>query len=145
MPLTNQEIGSLEFLKNLSPFERFLLQFISIIYEPVSVTFLNRVLAKADLSFSDDHRPGKVEIQAAIVKLHTLQLLDSLNQCPRVLAELLTREAVNDGRFSAMAALVEKEAPVSYSHGKWSTRCWRALRQFRFGVYGQDFDKIDEA
>ena len=44
-----------------------------------------------------------------------------------------------------LADLVEKEAPVSYQAGKWSTRCRRAMRQFRIGVYNGDFEKIDEA
>ncbi|MCI5160285.1 MAG: hypothetical protein D3906_18050, partial [Candidatus Electrothrix sp. AUS1_2] len=57
----------------------------------------------------------------------------------------MTRQAVKEGRFTDLAALIEQNAPVSYLYGKWVTRCQRALRQFRIGLYSGDFDKVDEA
>ena len=132
-------------IESLPPFEHFFLQLISIIYEPVSVNFLQICLGRTELPLPDGHRPSNSELQAILSSLKQQGLLDSLNQCPPALAEELTRQAVREDRFVSIAALVEKEAPVSYMYGKWSTRCWRALRQFRIGVYSHDFDKIDEA
>lgn len=132
-------------VQDLPPFEQLLLQFISIIYEPVSISFLNNCLGRTDLTLPNNHRPRSEELQAVIHRLRELELLGPLNQCQPLLAEQLTRQAMAEGRFSIFAALIEKEAPVSYLYGKWSTRCWRALRQFRIGIYSHDFDKIDEA
>ncbi|CAK8722544.1 Helicase [Candidatus Electrothrix laxa] len=78
-------------------------------------------------------------------QLREQHFLNELNQCPPHLAEQLTRQAVAEGRFTDLAELIEKKAPVSYLYGKWATRCQRALRQFRIGMYSDNFDKIDEA
>lgn len=80
-----------------------------------------------------------------VSRLRRKGFLNGKNQCPKVLAELLTRQALHLKRFTRMAALIERAAPVDYTHGKWSTRCWRAIRQFRIGLYGQNFDKMDDA
>jgi len=132
-------------VQNLPPFEQFLLQFISIIYEPVSISFLNNCLGRIDLPLLNNHRPRREELKVVIHRLRELELLGPLNQCQPLLAEQLTRQAIAEDRFSIFTTLIEKEAPVSYLYGKWSTRCWRALRQFRIGIYSHDFDKIDEA
>ncbi len=145
MSIPDKENDLMPLVRSLPAFEQFLLQFISIIYEPVSINFLHNCLGRIDLLLPNGHRPGSDELQAVVNRLHELELLNSLNQCPLLLAEQLTRQAVAEGRFSHFAALVEKEASVSYVYGKWSTRCWRALRQFRIGIHGHDFDKIDEA
>ncbi len=129
----------------LTPFERHLLQLISIIYEPVSVTFLFNCLTRADTPFPDDPRPSKDEFRLLISRLHAAGLLNGRNRCPSPLVEWLTRKAVEDGLFGDLAEFVEREASVSYMYGKLSTRCWRAMRQFRIGVYSENFDKIDQA
>jgi SNF2 family DNA or RNA helicase len=130
---------------SLAPFEKFLLRLISIIYEPVSITFLHHFLAKAESLVPDLHAPAKEELQATMLRLRQLELLDEQNRCAHPLVEFLTRETLADGTFPSLAALVEKEAPVSYMYGKWTTRCWRAMRQFRIGLYRRDFDMIDES
>ncbi|NIA05070.1 MAG: ATP-dependent helicase [Proteobacteria bacterium] len=129
----------------LAPFERHLLQLISVIYEPVSVSFLFNCLSRADAPFPDDPRPSKDEFRLIISRLHAAGLLIDGNRCPAHLAERLTRKAVENGLFGDLAAFVEREASVSYMYGKLATRCWRAMRQFRIGVYSGDFDKIDQA
>ncbi len=126
-------------------FEQFLLQFISIIYEPVSTTFLGNCLAGTDIPIPEVHRLTRKELESTISQLREQQFLNELNQCPPRLAEQLTRQAVAEGRFADLAALIEKKAPVSYLYGKWATRCQRALRQFRIGMHSDDFNKIDEA
>ena len=143
--MPDKENTLITLVQNLPPFEQFLLQFISIIYEPVSISFLNNCLGRIDLPLLNNHRPRREELKVVIHRLRELELLGPLNQCQPLLAEQLTRQAIAEDRFSIFTALIEKEAPVSYLYGKWSTRCWRALRQFRIGIYSHDFDKIDEA
>ena len=125
--------------------EKLLLQLASVIYEPVSKAFLTKCIAKVGVSFPGAKRPGKEDIDAAIKKLQAAGYLNSKNQCEQVSAEYLTRSAISEKRFEQFVAFIEKEAPVSYHSGKRATRCWRALRQFRIGVYLEDFDRIDEA
>ncbi|WP_446010216.1 DEAD/DEAH box helicase [Candidatus Electrothrix sp.] len=145
MSLPEQTNDQLPPIHTLPLFEQFLLQFISIIYEPVSTTFLGNCLAGTDLPIPDVHRLTSHELDSTIQQLQDQGFLNALNQCPPSLAEQLTRQAVTEGRFADLAALIEKKAPVSYLYGKWTTRCQRALRQFRIGLYGDDFDKVDEA
>jgi hypothetical protein len=45
----------------------------------------------------------------------------------------------------SIAETIRQEAPVSYYYGKWTTRCWRAMRELRIGIYTQQFDIIDDA
>lgn len=132
-------------MQSLPAAEQSLLQFVSLLYEPVSTDFLVRTLPSLPAHFFASTRPGSEEIRKIIARLRQLGLLDKKNQCPPVLAELLSRQALQSGHLSAMASLVERLAPVDYMHGKWPTRCWRALRQFRIGVFSEDFDKMDEA
>ena len=131
--------------ESLPPFEKSLLQLISIIYEPVSVIFLHHFLAKAESLVQNIHTPAKEELQETLLRLRQLKLLDKQHRCAHPLVEYLTRNSLENGTFPAIASLVEKEAPVSYMYGKWPTRCWRAMRQFRIGIYSRDFDKIDES
>ncbi|MDH4318849.1 MAG: ATP-dependent helicase, partial [Desulfobulbaceae bacterium] len=131
-------------IATLSDFERIFLQFISIVYEPVSNTFLADCFLKTNI-LDDGRRPGKDELYASITKFHELKLLNQFNQPQPGIVEYLIRASIDDGNFSKLAGVIEQEIPVSYLYGKWSTRCWRALREFRIGVYSGDFDKIDEA
>jgi SNF2 family DNA or RNA helicase len=125
--------------------EQLLLQCISIIYEPVSIGFLERCLAALDSAWFGGNRPKSDEISAMVAHLRAKGFLSSKNQCPPGLAELLTRQAIAQKRFAQLASLVERLAPVDYMRGKWPTRCWRSLRQFRIGLYSQDVDKLDES
>jgi len=126
-------------LSGLHSFERYLLQCISIIYEPVSVTFLTKCVGMAGR-----YQVSRVEVKHAVTGLRDAGLLNQNNQCAPELAGKLLWRSQQEGWFDDFARLVEKEAPVSYMYGKWTTRCWRALRQFRIGVYTGDFDKIEE-
>lgn len=143
--VVEQEHAALSVIASLPPFEKALLLCISIIYEPVSVAFLHGCLYKADFQALGVFRPKKEELQAAITGLRRKKLLDEKNRLPQPLVEYVTRYAVELGLFADLAALIEKEAPVSYQYGKWTTRCWRAMREFRIGVYSRDFDRIDKS
>lgn len=145
MPVTRRKNKDFSLVCSLSPLEQFVLQFLAVIYEPVSVSFLSSCLGRADLPFPGNRRPGREELQAVIDRLRELRLINEQNQCQPVLAEDLVRFSIENGLFNHFAVLIEKEAPVSYVYGKWTTRCWRAMRQFRIAVYSQDFDKLDEA
>lgn len=126
--------------QDLEPFDNYLLHCIAIIFEPVSVSFLTKCIGMADR-----YSPGTEEVKKSLAKLRERGLLGNQNQCPLELAEILLRESQRQGWFESFAMIVERNAPVSYSYGKWTTRCWRGLRQFRIAVCTGNFDKLDES
>ena len=144
MSQSKQKNSQMTLVRSLPLLEQFLLTFISIVYEPVSTAFLSACLTGAELP-GLPQKIGGDGLETAVSRLREIGLLNEFNQCPPELAEQLTRQAEAEGRFVEIAALIELKAPVSYMYGKWSTRCRRALRQFRIGLHSSDFDKIDEA
>ncbi|MDP3478927.1 MAG: DEAD/DEAH box helicase, partial [Desulfoprunum sp.] len=66
-------------------------------------------------------------------------------RCVPELVEILTRKALQEGNLALYAGIIQEEAPASYYYGKWSTRCWRAMREMRIGIYLQNFELIEDA
>lgn len=122
-----------------------LLQLAAVLYEPVSTSFLCRAFLSLDHYLLGERRPRYDEVQVMISHLRQEGLLSSQNQCPPVLAELLVRESIKEKRFTRLVAFVEQSTPMEYQHGRWQVRCWRALRQFRIGVYSQNSEVVEEA
>jgi SNF2 family DNA or RNA helicase len=129
----------------LSPFEQILLQFQSIVYEPAHSTLIVNCLRKLDIRSPRGNRPTAANLNHYFSKFQEIGLLTDTKQCSPQLVEQLSRMAVQDGTFATYAKAIRKEAPVSYYYGKWTTRCWRAMREMRIGIYTQDFDLIDDA
>ena len=131
--------------EKLSPFEQTLLQFQSIVYEPAHTTLIVNCLRKLDIRSPRSNRPTAANLNHYFGKFQEAGLLTKERQCPHVLVEKLSRIAVQEGNFATYAKVIRKEAPVSYYYGKWTTRCWRAMREMRIGIYTQDFALIDDA
>ena len=129
----------------LGPFEQTLLQILSIIYEPAHTTLVIDCLRKLDLKGPRGNRPTTASVNHYVSKLQDSGFLNEVRQCNLDLVEILTRKAVAEERFIQFAAIIRKEAPASYYYGKWSTRCWRAMRELRIGIYTQDFEVIDQS
>lgn len=132
--------GFFDWPQSLEPFDNYLLHCIAIIFEPVSVSFLAKCIGMAGR-----YRPDSEEIKKSVAGLRDRGLVGNQNQCPLELAEILLRGSQQQGWFEDFAMIVERNAPVSYSYGKWATRCWRGLRQFRIAVCTGDFDKLEES
>ncbi|MBE0583046.1 MAG: ATP-dependent helicase, partial [Desulfofustis sp.] len=131
--------------EKLNPFERTLLQILSIVYEPAHTTLIVSCLRKLDLKGPRGNRPTTASVDNYLAKLETLGFLDSNRQCRLDLVEALSRQALAEGCFHRYAAVIRKEAPLSYYYGKWTTRCWRAIRELRIGIYLQDLGLIDHS
>lgn len=129
----------------LTPFEQTLLQFLSVIYEPAHNTLIVNCLRDLDIRSPRGNRPTAANLNHYFSKFQQVGLLTDNHQCPPSLVEPLSRMAVQNGNFHKFAEVIRKEAPVSYYYGKWTTRCWRAMREMRIGIYTQDFDLIDSA
>jgi len=136
---------SLEHLRKLPPFEQSLLQFLSIVYEPAHTTLVVNCLRKLEFKNPRGNRPTAANLNHYFAKFEQMGLLNQDRQCIPEIVEILSKDAVAAGTFADYAKVISKEAPVSYYYGKWSTRCWRAIREMRIGIYTQNFDLIDEA
>ena len=135
----------LEGFDRLSPFEQNLLQILSIIYEPAHSTLVLNCLKRLELKGPRSNRPTTPLVNHYITKLEEAGFLNDSRQCHPDIVETIARKAVQSGTFAKFAAAVQKEAPASYYYGKWATRCWRAVRELRIGIYTQDFELIDQA
>lgn len=125
--------------------ERLLLQLAAIIYEPVSTSFLCRAYMALHQFFLGERRVRYDEISTSLTQLRRQGFLSGQNQCDPVLAELLVRQSIREKRFARLVAFVEQSAPMEYQHGRLQARYWRALRQFRIGLYSQNSQMIEDA
>ncbi|MGL1932690.1 MAG: DEAD/DEAH box helicase [Desulfotalea sp.] len=142
MPVQNQ---LLEQFEKLSSFEQQLLKFLSVVYEPAHTTLIVNCLRKLDLKNARGSRPTSANLNHYFNKFEELNLINKDRQCLPEIVEILSKRCLTEDIFDLYAQTIRQEAPVSYYYGKWSTRCWRALREMRIGIYTQDFDLIDEA
>ncbi len=135
----------LEQYNKLSPFEKALMQFLSIVYEPAHSTLIVNCLRKMDLKNPRGNKPTSANMNHYFSKFAQIGLLTEDRQCNENIVEILSKIAVKEGTFATYAAVIQEEAPVSYYYGKWTTRCWRGMREMRIGIYTQQFDLIDNA
>ncbi len=131
--------------KKLSSFEQSLLKFLSILYEPAHTTLIVNCLKKLGIKNPRGNKPTATNLNHYFAKFQTLGLLTEEKQCSPAIVESLSKLCVAEGIFKPYAKTIQEEAPVSYYYGKWSTRCWRAIREMRIGIYTQDFDLIEES
>jgi SNF2 family DNA or RNA helicase/tetratricopeptide (TPR) repeat protein len=139
------ESDLLQKYEKLSSFEQIFLQFLSVLYEPAHTTLIVNCLRKLELRGPRGNRPTIANLNHYIGKLQKLRLVNKNQQCVPELVEVLSKFAVSNDTFSTFAEAIRAEAPVSYYYGKWTTRCWRAMRELRIGIYTQQFKLIDEA
>ncbi|PID76678.1 MAG: helicase [Deltaproteobacteria bacterium] len=143
-PVSNEEISSslMQTYLELGAFEQGLLQFLSVVYEPPNLGMMVNCLRKMDYVFPRGNRPTSDGLEHYLNKLQKAGLLNQEKQCREEIVEILSKKSVNNGTFDIFAQVIMEEAPLSYYHGKWTTRCWRAVRDLRIGVYTQDFELI---
>jgi len=130
---------------NLSHFEQTLLQFLSIVYEPANIPLIVGCLNRLEIRSSRGQRPTVTNLNHYLSKFQQLNLLTADRQCAPEIVETLSKYSVAQGTFPLYADIIREEAPVSYYYGKWITRCWRAMRELRIGIYTQQHDIIDDA
>ncbi len=129
----------------LSPFEQALLQFLSIVYEPAHATLIVNCLRQLDLKNPRGNKPTAANLAHYFNKFEQLGLLTKESQCHEEIVETLSKIALKEGTYAAYAKVIQAEAPVTYYYGKWTTRCWRGMREMRIGIYTQQFALIDDA
>ncbi|PIE72636.1 MAG: helicase [Deltaproteobacteria bacterium] len=131
--------------QELSQFEKILLQLLSIICEPAHSALVVNCMRSLNISTPRGNKPTTTNLGHYLTSLEKRGFLTPKRQVKEAYIEILCKIALKDGSYSTLAELVRKEAPVSYYYGKWATRCWRAVREMRIGIYSHDFDLIDES
>lgn len=136
---------SITHFEELSAFEQALLTLLAISCEPAHTTLLVNCLKKLEIKNPRGNLPTATNVSHYLTKLQQGGFLDKERQCARELSETLCKRSVQQGHFGQWAKIIQAEAPVSYFYGKWTTRCWRAMREIRIGIYTQQFELIDDA
>ena len=130
--------------RRLSAFEQTLLRFLAVFYEPANPTLISACLFKLDLRNNRGNRPTTANIQHYLQKFIQSGLVTDERRCCPELIETLAKMAVADGSFTRYAKIIRAEATLIGGVGKWLTRCWRAARDLRIGIYSADFEVIEE-
>ncbi len=130
---------------DLNSFEQIILQFLSIVYEPAHTTLIVNCLRKLDIKSPRGNKPSIPNLNHHIKKFQQLGLVNDNQQCVPAVVETITKNSIEQDNFPSFVEVIRKEAPVSYYYGKWTTRCWRAAREMRIGIYTQNFELIDES
>jgi len=136
-------IGLPDAYQTLPPFEKSLVQLASIIYEPVNRTIFANCLRRARIAGPKGEWLTTTSITPYILKLQEVELLDKDCRCPDELIELVSREAVSTGNYKGMAGAVQSEIPFSQYQSKWPQRCWRAMREYRIGLYTNEIVHLE--
>jgi SNF2 family DNA or RNA helicase len=139
----SDKIGFAAAYQTLSPFEKSLVQLSSIIYEPANRIILANCLRRARITGPKGDWLTAATLGPSIIKLQDLGLLDKNCRCPEELAELASREAVAAGNYRVMAESVQGEIPFSQYQSKWPQRCWRAMREYRIGLYTNEMVHLE--
>ena len=140
---SHDESGLSAAYQALPPFEKSLIQLVSVIYEPATRTILANCLRRAGITGPKGEWLTSATLSPYIQKLQEQKLLTADGCCPEKMIELATREAVAEGGFAAMARTVQGELPFSQYQSKWPQRCLRAMREFRLGLYAGEMVHLE--
>jgi len=125
--------------RNLSAFERLLLQLLSVIHEPTNRSTIVKCLLRAGIR-GPDSLPS---LAPHLKKFQRAGFLDEQFRCQAGIAEVISRSAVAEGRFESMAAAVREELPLAVHSGIRDRKFWRLFREIRIGIYCSDIQYID--
>ncbi len=129
--------------QTLSSFERSLLHLASILYEAVNRATFASCLRRAGITGPRGEWLTPNSLAPFFQKLQDLELLDKNGRCPDDIVELVSRDALAAGSFGKMAEAVEAELPFSQYQPKGPNRCFRAMRQYRLGLYRGDMVQLE--
>ncbi|MBI3118547.1 MAG: hypothetical protein HYZ00_07665, partial [Candidatus Hydrogenedentes bacterium] len=129
--------------------EKSVLQFLSVLYEPIYRYKLAEALATAKIHHVNGQPFGEHDCKKTLSLLKKSGLLDASDsyqpRCLELIAEPVTRDTIREGKFPALVAAAEKASPIEhvfkYSYGQFRSadQGIRALRQY---LYLQDVEKF---
>ncbi|MBF0131776.1 MAG: DEAD/DEAH box helicase [Magnetococcales bacterium] len=132
----------------LTPTEQTILQFLSILFEPVNRANLSRYLRSAEIRDSDGRFLSASALDTLLDNMASMNLVDkklvafgqtTYYACHASIAFHATRAAMDSGRFHPMVAVVQRERPLfpySFSKSMVSFEC--GLRDLRLALFARD-------
>jgi len=133
----------------VAPLERQIIQFLAVLYEPVSRQIIVSCLTKLGI-VNEQGQPYKTPpISAAINRLLEQDLLIQERQqgprCHPMLRERVLRETLATAQFEKIVAVIEEQRPVklqmSSNLARYSTH-FEFIRDVRIALYCEDWEKI---
>jgi hypothetical protein len=138
----NREILESRYAK-LTTLEKFVVQLLSVIYEPCSKATIVRCLQECKDLLPTNNLSINASIGVILGKLQKLKLITNKNQCHPLFVEIASRFALQNCAFKKMSDAVQNALPLEsgstqlYSH----TRC---LRDIRIALYNADLDCLNK-
>ena len=136
----------------LSPIEHSVLQFLSVLKEPIHRTTLAKHLKDAGILGDDGRSMSILALTQIIDRMVDLKLVATEGQpanqfyCVASIAAHATRSAIAAGRFQQIASVIQKELPFScnYVHSvpKRFASFARCLRDLRIAVFSHDSQQV---
>ncbi|MEO5340148.1 MAG: DEAD/DEAH box helicase [Magnetococcus sp. MYC-9] len=137
--------------ERLTAIEQAVLQFLSLLMEPIHRTNLAKQLREVGIR-GDDGRSLSVAALGPIVdRLAMLSLITTQRQpanpfcCADTIAAHATRAAVAAGRLQNMVGVIRREFPLHYGYTQRTTSYERCLRELRIAVFFRDEALIAKA
>ncbi len=144
--LASQRDRVVDAYHELSSMEQWIVQFFSVLYEPVSRNNMVICLNHAGTNDSKTGRPFSIitfkPVCDRLIKLDVLIQNSGLGpQCNPLLAEIATRDAIRMGRFESMVDIVHVKLPIRerYKGGpRYFVNDAQLIREVRIGIYRHD-------
>ncbi len=130
---------------SLPDHECFILQLISVIYEPVNELALAECLHRISFAPADSTMLESEKLAACLSKLKKLGLVDTNLCCNQQVIEIATRNSIHDGRFESMVVAVREIFPISESKNiSHSKNYLRHIREMRIGIYTHNLELFNK-
>lgn len=124
----------------LPDFAKIVLQICSVIYTPTDLSTLLRYLYKSNVATDIARHDYARRIEPAIQLLQKEGLLTAKLQCAESIVELVTRQAILDNRFQAIAAALSD--PLSPAESFTRETSQKATRDLRIALYSHNIEQF---
>ncbi len=130
-------------MTNKSDSSRLLLQLLSVIYEPVSITSFMNCVKELGIKQENGNQHNVKTLKPLLSQLIKKGVVEAVNNkycCTSSIVEETSRQAVNDGLFAQMASVVRAKLPLRNGwHGVSASSWEQAVRELRIALYlGQE-------
>jgi len=133
-------------LPALSPAEELVLQFTSLIHEPVTPEIIETCLQQLCPLLDPPSSPWPSSFIPLLRSLQDQGMITWTCQCHNDLLEPLTRQALTTGRLNQMAAIIRKILPISGEPAsRMAKKSHRLLREIRLDLYSGNIEAMETA
>ncbi len=121
-----------------SKLEKFILQLLSIMFEPTSKTTIVKCLQEYSQHNDQQSLLNNAAIGSILTKFNKLKLINQDFRVHSDFIEIITRRALKDNNFALMARAIQTVLPLQNHHTPLPYSAERCLRDIRIHLYSQD-------